>query len=161
MSKAPKDSSDRDDGDNYQVGYGHPPLSTRFKKGQSGNPKGRPKVAMNANTLLKKQMSKTVAVRENGDIRKMSSLEGLMAKAFNEALHGRMKPLADLIRLLLSANLISPDQLAERFPNRRQVTIRIIKPNPRPGDPNYVSESNTSEFPLDSGPQRNDDKKNS
>jgi hypothetical protein len=27
----------------YKVGYKKPPISTRFKKGQSGNPKGRPK----------------------------------------------------------------------------------------------------------------------
>jgi hypothetical protein len=27
----------------YDVGYGKPPLHTRFRKGQSGNPKGRSK----------------------------------------------------------------------------------------------------------------------
>jgi hypothetical protein len=27
----------------YEVGYGKPPQSTQFKKGKSGNPKGRPK----------------------------------------------------------------------------------------------------------------------
>jgi len=26
-----------------KVGPGHPPVDTRFRKGQSGNPKGRPK----------------------------------------------------------------------------------------------------------------------
>ena len=31
------------DGADYEVGYGKPPKHTRFKKGQSGNPKGRPK----------------------------------------------------------------------------------------------------------------------
>jgi hypothetical protein len=29
----------------YEVGYGKPPKSTRFKKGKSGNPNGRPKGA--------------------------------------------------------------------------------------------------------------------
>jgi hypothetical protein len=29
--------------DDYEVGYGKPPENTKFKKGQSGNPKGRPK----------------------------------------------------------------------------------------------------------------------
>ncbi len=29
-------------GNNRRVGYGAPPLATRFRPGQSGNPKGRP-----------------------------------------------------------------------------------------------------------------------
>ena len=29
----------------YEVGYGKPPKEHRFKKGQSGNPRGRPKDA--------------------------------------------------------------------------------------------------------------------
>lgn len=31
----------------YEVGYGKPPVETRFKKGLSGNPRGRPKGAKN------------------------------------------------------------------------------------------------------------------
>jgi hypothetical protein len=27
----------------YAVGYGRPPVETRFQKGQSGNPEGRPR----------------------------------------------------------------------------------------------------------------------
>jgi hypothetical protein len=34
---------DKDDG--AAVGYGRPPVATRFKKGQSGNPAGRPRQA--------------------------------------------------------------------------------------------------------------------
>lgn len=36
----------------YDVGYGKPPVATRFKQGQSGNPKGRPKGAKNKRSAL-------------------------------------------------------------------------------------------------------------
>lgn len=39
MSKNPEDYSDRP----YEIGRGKPPRAYRFQKGQSGNPKGRPK----------------------------------------------------------------------------------------------------------------------
>jgi Family of unknown function (DUF5681) len=35
----------RDGEGDYRVGYGKPPLETRFKQGQSGNPRGRPRGA--------------------------------------------------------------------------------------------------------------------
>ena len=36
----------------YVVGYGKPPLHTRFQKGRSGNPNGRPRGKKNMSTLL-------------------------------------------------------------------------------------------------------------
>ena len=42
MSKQQKHQRRAEPG-SYEVGYGKPPKHTQFKKGQSGNPKGRPK----------------------------------------------------------------------------------------------------------------------
>jgi hypothetical protein len=47
-----------DDERDYPVGYGKPPPHSRFVKGQSGNPRGRPPGAKNMKTLLTKAMNK-------------------------------------------------------------------------------------------------------
>jgi hypothetical protein len=41
----------------YEVGYGRPPKHTRFRKGQSGNPKGRPKGAKAFNTIVRETLT--------------------------------------------------------------------------------------------------------
>ena len=47
----------------YEVGYGKPPLHTRFQKGKSGNPKGRPRGKKNMSTLLSTALN---AARQRG-----------------------------------------------------------------------------------------------
>jgi hypothetical protein len=45
-----------------RVGYGRPPLATRFRLGQSGNLRGRPKGARNFSTVIASALSERVAV---------------------------------------------------------------------------------------------------
>jgi hypothetical protein len=48
----------------YAVGYGRPPPHSRFKKGQSGNPWGRPPGAKNLKTVLNEALNERVIVVE-------------------------------------------------------------------------------------------------
>ena len=56
----------------YEVGYGKPPRHTRFKKGQSGNPRGRPSGSKNLKTLLNEALNERVVVTEEGGRRNTS-----------------------------------------------------------------------------------------
>lgn len=48
----------------YEVGYGKPPVETRFQPGQSGNPKGRPKGAKNRRPALSEERMKDIILDE-------------------------------------------------------------------------------------------------
>lgn len=48
----------------YEVGYAKPPRSTQFRKGQSGNPRGRPKGAKNKLPALNEERMKSIILEE-------------------------------------------------------------------------------------------------
>ncbi|MDF0596868.1 DUF5681 domain-containing protein [Psychromarinibacter halotolerans] len=48
----------------YDVGYGKPPKDTRFKPGQSGNPRGRPKGAKNKHASLSEERLQNIILEE-------------------------------------------------------------------------------------------------
>ena len=84
----------------YEVGYGKPPAHTRFKKGQSGNPRGRPKRSRNLATIFDAALDEKVAIVENGRRRKISKLKAAMKQVVNHALRGDPKATQRLLRLL-------------------------------------------------------------
>jgi hypothetical protein len=72
----------------YAVGFGKPPRRTRFCKGQSGNPKGRPRGAKNLATLMEKVLKEPVVISENGKRRRISKREALIKQLVNKAIAG-------------------------------------------------------------------------
>jgi len=79
----PKDSDD-----NYTVGFGKPPKHTRFKKGQSGNPKGRPSGSKDFSTLIDNELEKRVIVKENGRSKMISKRMVFVTQLVNKAATG-------------------------------------------------------------------------
>ena len=71
--------------DNYEVGYGKPPRHTRFAKGQSGNPRGRPASAKNLRTLLSEALNEPVVVTDNGGRRKVSKRQAIITQLVNRS----------------------------------------------------------------------------
>jgi Family of unknown function (DUF5681) len=58
----------------YKVGRNRPPVEHRFKPGQSGNRKGRPKGRQNLKTEIKNIVNKKVTVRDGEKTSKLSLL---------------------------------------------------------------------------------------
>lgn len=85
---------------NYEVGYGKPPKASRFQKGQSGNPKGRPKGIQNTATLTQKLLAEQVKVTENGRERRMSMHEVLLRQMVRKAAKGDLRSVVMLLQLL-------------------------------------------------------------
>jgi len=69
----------------YEVGYGKAPRHTRFAKGQSGNPRGRPSGAKNFTTLLSEALNEPVIVTEHGGRRKVSKRQAIVTQLVNRS----------------------------------------------------------------------------
>jgi hypothetical protein len=80
---SPPDQTRSPESRDYKIGYGRPPLGTRFKPGQSGNAKGRPKGAKNLATLTREKLEAKVTVREGGREKRMSKAEIGVTKLVN------------------------------------------------------------------------------
>jgi Family of unknown function (DUF5681) len=85
----------------YEVGYGKPPRDTRFPKGQSGNPRGRPPGAKNLKTLLSEALNEPVIVTENGGRRKVTKRQAIVTQLVNRSATAdfrAIKILLDIVR---------------------------------------------------------------
>ena len=71
-----------------EVGYAKPPLATRFRKGQSGNPKGRPRGSRNFAQLVEEALAEPVIISEKGRRRKASKLQVIIKKLVDKAAQG-------------------------------------------------------------------------
>jgi hypothetical protein len=83
----PQDQA-QDQGEDYAVGYGRPPKHSRFKPGQSGNRKGRPKGRKNQRTVYEDVMGELIPITQSGKTRKRSAMEVTLIQIRQAALNG-------------------------------------------------------------------------
>ena len=85
------------------VGYGKPPTKSRFKPGQSGNPKGRPKGSLNVTTVLTKILREKVVINQNGTRKTITKFEASLKQMVNKAASGDLRALAQLLPMIAVA----------------------------------------------------------
>ena len=86
-----------------KVGYRRPPEKSRFKAGQSGNPHGRPKGALNLATILEQTLREPIIIVENGRRKTVTKLEAAIKQVVNQAARGKLKAVQLLASLVRSA----------------------------------------------------------
>jgi hypothetical protein len=86
-------------------GSRNPPTHSRFKKGVSGNRKGRPKrEALVVGDILSKVQNRLTAYREGGRTKKATRFELNLKKVVNSALEGDARSAEELFKLLARAS---------------------------------------------------------
>lgn len=86
--------------DTYEVGFAKPPQRTQFRKGASGNPKGRPKGSKSMANILTKIGRERVNVTINGRTRSITKYEAYIMQLINRAANGDLKAGRDLMTAL-------------------------------------------------------------
>jgi hypothetical protein len=89
----------RDEDDDDRVGYGKPPKRTRFKPGQSGNPRGRSRAIefRDWENPIQKYMLELITVTIKGKTEKIPVVDALMMTSIKRALGGCTKTLKVLL----------------------------------------------------------------
>lgn len=76
----------------YKVGYGKPPLHSRFSAGVTGNAKGRPKRPSDAAAqVIVRILSEPIQYRERGRVRTATRVELSIRALINSAAKGDVK----------------------------------------------------------------------
>jgi hypothetical protein len=107
----------------HEVGYARPPVHTRFKKGQSGNPKGRPRGSRSVATILHKILGEKVSVREGDKVWLISNMEAVVRRLTMKAIKGEQNAIKTVLALAKET-----DQLEDR-PESRSITVEFVSPD--------------------------------
>jgi hypothetical protein len=88
------------------VGYGRPPVHTRFKPGKSGNPKGRPRNTRNLRTIIQDVLTTKIVLRQGQGKRSISKLEGIVLRQVENALKGDDKAALATLKMAAQVGLL-------------------------------------------------------
>lgn len=84
----------------HEVGYGRPPKATQFKKGHSGNPRGKKKARKDFGAVLNDLLDKKVPVRVDGRIVQMTGRDAMIHNLFSKAMTGSLRDMVTLTKII-------------------------------------------------------------
>jgi hypothetical protein len=80
--------SEREEPGDYEVGYGKPPRTSQFKKGESGNPSGRPRKPTDPDSEWRRELNSKVPAIENGKRKLITRSAAYKRQTTNKAIQG-------------------------------------------------------------------------
>jgi hypothetical protein len=104
---------DRERPETEKVGYRKPPRGSRFTKGKSGNPRGRPPGSRKLRDLFEEELDEGVTISENGRRSVITKREAITKQLVNKAASGdprSIRLLVDLLRNNKGSNEASSEE---------------------------------------------------
>jgi Family of unknown function (DUF5681) len=101
------------DSEHDEVGYGRPPKHSRFKKGRSGNPRGRPKGASSFKADLAAELQEKLALTENGKERKITKQRAFIKTLTAAAIKKDIRAVNALLACMRYFGVGAEEQAAE------------------------------------------------
>ena len=101
----------------YEVGYGKPPVSTRFKKGERHNSRGRPKRKKALTEIFKKVINEKVTVAAGDASERITKAQAVLRVNVQEALKGSKSAMANVYELIIELGMLDemPESKRARF----------------------------------------------
>lgn len=110
------------------VGYGKPPKASRFKKGCSGNPRGRPRKPHVVSEVILKIANQQVLVTGKHGPKSLSMLELMLTQLGNQAAKGDSKSVKLFLEIMLHCpDLIKPEILEGTEAEVREKLLALLK----------------------------------
>jgi hypothetical protein len=121
--------------DDSEGGYKRPPKETQFKKGVSGNPKGRPKGSKSFNSKFLEVSNELITITERGKTRTITKGDAAIHQLVNKAASGDHRALKEstLIRRDIEASKLKEGGGAENDQRERKIANSLLERMKRMG----------------------------